>query len=142
MGEKTMIKTIDHIGIITNDLQKSVEFYTDVLGFSVSRKIEMAESELSAVFVEKDGSKIELMKCRGKNVPKRSEVAKLRIGVSSIPINDHITFSVDDIEATVTQIKEKGVVFNLEPIQIEGGMKLAFLKDPNGVLIELVEHPL
>jgi catechol 2,3-dioxygenase-like lactoylglutathione lyase family enzyme len=66
---------------------------------------------------------------------------KLRIGVSSIPINDHITFSVDDIEATVTQIKEKGVVFNLEPIQIEGGMKLAFLKDPNGVLIELVEHP-
>jgi catechol 2,3-dioxygenase-like lactoylglutathione lyase family enzyme len=67
---------------------------------------------------------------------------KLRIGVSSIPINDHITFSVDDIEATVTQIKEKGVVFNLEPIQIEGGMKLAFLKGPNGVLIELVEHPL
>jgi lactoylglutathione lyase len=67
---------------------------------------------------------------------------KLRIGVSSIPINDHITFSVDDIEATVTQIKEKGVVFNIEPIQIEGGMKLAFLKDPNGVLIELVEHPL
>jgi catechol 2,3-dioxygenase-like lactoylglutathione lyase family enzyme len=36
MGEKTMIKTIDHIGIMTNDLQQSVEFYTDVLGFSVS----------------------------------------------------------------------------------------------------------
>ncbi len=110
-----MIKTIDHIGIMTNDLQQSVEFYIDVLGFSVSRKIEMEEAGLSAVFVEKDDSKIEIMKCRGINVPKRSEVAKLRIGVSSIPINDHITFSVDDIEATVTQIKEKGVVFNLEP---------------------------
>ncbi len=136
-----MIKTIDHIGIMTNDLQQSVEFYTDVLGFSVSRKIEMAEAGLSAVFVEKDDSKIELMKCRGKNVPRRSEVAKLRIGMSSIPINDHITFSVDDIEATVTQIKEKGVVFNLEPVQLEGGMKLASFKDPGGVLIELVEHP-
>lgn len=48
---------------------------------------------------------------------------------------------MDDIEATVTQFKEKGVVFHLEPIQLEGGMKLAFLKDPNGVLIELVEPP-
>jgi catechol 2,3-dioxygenase-like lactoylglutathione lyase family enzyme len=34
-----MIKAIDHEGIITNDLQKSVEFYTDVLGFSISTKI-------------------------------------------------------------------------------------------------------
>ncbi len=136
-----MIKKIDHIGIMTNDLIHSVEFYTDVLGFSVLNRIEMAEAGLSAVFVEKNGSKIELMKCRGKNVPERSEVAKLKIGEGSIPINDHITFSVDDIETTVTQIKEKGIVFHLEPIQLEGGMKLASFKDPDGVLIELVEYP-
>ena len=136
-----MIKKIDHIGIMTNDLNESVEFYTDVLGFSVSSKIEMAEAGLSAVFVEKDGSKIELMKCRGKNVPKRSEGVKLKIGGGSIPINDHITFSVDDIEATTNELKSKGVVFNLEPMQLEGGMKLATFKDPEGVVIELVEHP-
>ncbi len=136
-----MIKTIDHIGILTNDLQKSIEFYTDVLGFSVSMKIDMAEAGLSAVFVEKDGSKIELMKYRGKNVPKRSKGIEIEVGGSLIPINDHITFSVDDIEATVTDIKEKGVAFNLEPMQLEGGMKLASFKDPDGVLIELVEHP-
>lgn len=136
-----MIKTIDHIGIMTNDLQQSVEFYTDVLGFSVSRKIEMAEAGLSAVFVEKDGSKIELMKYRGKNVANRSEGAELKIGGSSIPINDHISFSVDDIESTVTEFKEKGVKFDLEPMQLEGGMKLASFKDPNGVLIELIEIP-
>lgn len=136
-----MIKTIDHIGIMTNDLQQSVEFYTNVLGFSVSRKIEMAEAGLSAVFVEKDGSTIELMNYRGKNVPKRSEGAELKIGGSSIPINDHISFSVDDIESTITEFKEKGVKFNLEPLQLEGGMKLASFKDPNGVLIELIEIP-
>jgi catechol 2,3-dioxygenase-like lactoylglutathione lyase family enzyme len=134
-----MIKAIDHIGIMVNDLQKSIEFYTDVLGFSISNKIEMAE--LSAVFVEKDGSKIELMKYMGKKIPKHSEVAKIKVGKSSIPINDHITFSVDDIEATTTELKGKGVLFNLEPIQLEGGMKLATFKDPEGMLIELVEHP-
>jgi len=135
-----MIKTIDHIGIMTNDLQQSVEFYTDVLGFSVSRKIEMEEVGLSAVFVEKDGSKIELMGYKDE-IPKRSEGIEIKLGGSSIPINDHITFSVDDIGATVTDLKEKGVMFYLEPVQLESGMKLASFKDPNGVLIELVEHP-
>ena len=136
-----MIKALEHIGIMVNDIQKSVEFYTDVLGFSVSRKIEMTEVGLSVVFVEKNGSKIELMKCRDKNVPKRSDVAKLKLGGNSLPISDHISFSVDYIEDTVTELKGKGVVFNLEPVQLEGGMKLTSFKDPNGVLIELVEHP-
>jgi len=135
-----MIKTIDHIGIMTNDLQQSVEFYTEVLGFSVSAKIEMDEVGFSAIFIKKNGSKIELMGYRGA-IPKRSEGIEIKMGGGSIPINDHITFSVDDLEATVTELKEKGVEFGLEPIQLEGGMKLASFKDPNGVLIELVEHP-
>lgn len=135
-----MIKAIDHIGIITNNLQQSVEFYTDVLGFSISAKIEMDDAGFSAIFVEKNGSKIELMGYRGE-IPKRSESIEIKMGGGSIPINDHITFSVDDITATVTQLKDKGVEFSLEPVQLEGGMKLASFKDPSGVLIELVEHP-
>ncbi|PWB51927.1 MAG: hypothetical protein C3F06_09710 [Candidatus Methanoperedenaceae archaeon] len=135
-----MIKAIDHIGIISNNLQQSVEFYTDVLGFSISAKIEMDDAGFSAIFVEKNGSKIELMGYRGE-IPKRSEGVEIKMGGGSIPINDHITFSVDDITATVTQLKEKGVEFSLEPVQLEGGMKLASFKDPSGVLIELVEHP-
>lgn len=122
-----MIKTIDHIGIMTNNLQKSVEFYTDVLGFSVSRKIEMEEVGLSAVFVEKYGSKIELMKYRGKNVPKRLEVAKLKLGGSSITINDHITFSVDEIETTVTELKDKGGYIRLRADRIGRRHETCFL---------------
>jgi catechol 2,3-dioxygenase-like lactoylglutathione lyase family enzyme len=134
-----MIKAIDHLGIITNDLHKSVEFYTNVLGFSISAKIEMDDVGFSAIFVEKNGSKIELMGYRGE-IPKRSEGIEIKLGGSSIPVNDHITFCVDDIAATVTELKEKGVEFCLEPLKLEGGMKLASFKDPNGVLIELVEH--
>jgi glyoxylase I family protein len=136
-----MIKAIDHIGIMTNDLEKSVKFYTDVLGFSIATKMEMAEAGLSVVFVEKAGSKIELMEYRGKNAPKRSKGVEIEIGRHSIPINDHISFSTDNIEGTVTEFKEKGVIFNMEPMELEGGMKLASFKDPDGVLIELIEHP-
>jgi len=78
-----MIKTIDHIGIITNDLQKSVEFYTDVLGFSISAKIEMDDVGFSATFVEKNGSKIELMGYRG-TIPKRSDGIEIILGGGSI----------------------------------------------------------
>jgi catechol 2,3-dioxygenase-like lactoylglutathione lyase family enzyme len=95
---------------------------------------------LSAIFVEKNGCKIELMGYRGE-IPKRSEGIDIKMGGSSIPINDHITFAVDDLGATVTELKGKGIEFGLEPIQVEGEMKLASFKDPNGVLIELVEHP-
>lgn len=132
-----MIKTMDHIGILTNDLQRSVEFYTDVLGFSISSKMEM--DGLTIIFVEKEGSKIELMGY--KNVPKRPENIQLEMGDNSLSINDHITFSVDDMEATVDELRKKNVTFDMAPIQLEGGMKLAFFKDPNGLLIELVEHP-
>ncbi len=137
-----MIKTIDHIGILTNDIEKSVKFYTDVLGFSIAMKIEMAEAGLSVVFVEKDGSKIELMEYQGKDAPKRSKGVKISIGGSSIPVNDHTSFSVDNIEDMVNEFKGKGIIFDQEPIELEGGIKLAYFKDPDGSLIELVEHPL
>ncbi len=132
-----MIKSIEHIGIMVKDINRSVEFYTNVLGFLISRKIEM--DEFSAVFVEKDGSKIELMEYRGRNVPKRSKGMELKIG--SIPLNDHISFSVEDIEDTVIELKNKGVKLELEPMELESGMKLASFKDPDGVLIELIENP-
>jgi len=135
-----MIKAIDHIGILTKDLQKSVEFYTDMLGFSISAKIEMEDAGFSAIFVEKNGGKIELMGYRNE-IPKRSAGIEIKLGEGSIPINDHITFSVDDLGATVSELKEKGVKFGLETPELKGGMKLASFKDPNGVLIELVEHP-
>ncbi len=136
-----MIKTIDHIGIMTNDLEKSVRFYTDVLGFSIAMKMEMAYAGLSVAFIEKEGSKIELMEYKGKDAPKRSKGVEITIGRSSIPLNDHTSFSVDNIEDTVTELKEKGVIFSLEPVELEDGIKLAYCKDPDGSLIELVEHP-
>ncbi len=136
-----MIRAIDHIGIMTNDLEKSVKFYTDVLGFSIAMKMEMIEAGLSVVFVEKEGSKIEIMEYQGKNAQKRSKAVEIAVGGHSIPVNDHTSFSVDNIEDTVNEFKEKGVLFDLEPIELEGGIKLAYFKDPDGSLIELVEHP-
>lgn len=66
-------------------------------------------------------------------IPKRSEGIEIIMGGSSIPLNDHITFIVDDLGATVSELKGKGIEFGLEPMEAEGGIKIAFFKDPNGV---------
>jgi len=50
------------------------------------------------------------MGCR-EQIPKRPEGIEIKLGGSSIPINDHITFSVDDMEATVTDLKKKELYF-------------------------------
>ncbi len=55
-----------------------------MLGFSVSAKIEMADVGLSAIFVEKNGSKIELMGYGGE-IPKRSEGIQIALGGVQFP---------------------------------------------------------
>jgi len=76
-----MIKAIECIVIMVNDIQKSVGFYIDVLGFSISNKIEMAEAGLSAVFVEKDGSRIGLMNYKGPPTAASADPTKAQITV-------------------------------------------------------------
>ncbi len=47
------------------------------------------------------------MEYRGKKVPKRFEVAKLKLGGGSIPIDDHLAFSVEDMESTANELKRR-----------------------------------
>ncbi len=55
-----------------------------MLGFSISAKIEMDDAGFSAIFVEKNGSKIELMGYRGE-IPKRSEGIEIKLGGVQFP---------------------------------------------------------
>jgi catechol 2,3-dioxygenase-like lactoylglutathione lyase family enzyme len=54
----------------------------------------------------------------------------------------HVGFKVADIDARVASLKAAGVPFHLEPIDAEGGVRIAFFYDPDGTLVEFVEGPL
>jgi catechol 2,3-dioxygenase-like lactoylglutathione lyase family enzyme len=54
----------------------------------------------------------------------------------------HLGFKVSDIEERVAALKAGGVRFHLDPIDAEGGVRIAFFFDPDGTLLELVEGPL
>ena len=53
---------------------------------------------------------------------------------------DHIGLRVDDIDATVAALKAKGVKFTMEPTTIRPGTRIAFLRAPENVSIELLQR--
>jgi catechol 2,3-dioxygenase-like lactoylglutathione lyase family enzyme len=66
-----MITGIDHTAINTSDLSRAIQFYTEILGFAITDKLEFPEHQMKLVYVEKGGSKIELF---GYNEAPRSKL--------------------------------------------------------------------
>ncbi len=55
---------------------------------------------------------------------------------------DHLAFEVKDMKTTIAQMREQKVVITDEPFRLmQGGSLIAFIEDPDGTLIELVEKP-
>lgn len=53
-----------------------------------------------------------------------------------------VCFEVPDLNAAARSLQAKGVNFSHGPMEVEGGTKLAFLKDPDGVEVELIQKVL
>ena len=53
---------------------------------------------------------------------------------------EHIGLTVTDIDAAVTELKGKGVAFTMEPTTVRPGVRIAFLRAPENVLIELIQR--
>jgi len=112
------------------DLEESVEFYTDILGLKEVRRFSPYEG-MTIVFLkgESDGM-IELIE----GVEKSEPEMKGRKGLFLVGLE------VSDMDKTAKELQEKGIKFVRGPIDTPGGTKIAFLKDPNDVEIELIQH--
>ena len=137
-----------HIGITVTDLDVSLAFYRDMLGFQVYKEMqEQGEyidkfSQLSGVNVKTvkmkemhDGC-IELLKYDSHPKPndlnKKNQV--INIGCS------HVAFTIQDLDALCEKLKENGIFFHCSPTKTpDGYAKVAFCRDPDGTIIELVE---
>ncbi|MDI6874706.1 VOC family protein [Candidatus Solincola sp.] len=115
---------IRYATIMVADLEESVRFYTEVLGFEVESRHDPRPG-VRIVLLKGDGDAlVELI--RDENDPRQP-------GLYSVGME------VEDIHATVRELKAKGARITMEPTPITVGT-LAFLEDPNGVRIALIEH--
>ena len=53
---------------------------------------------------------------------------------------DHFGLKVDDIDVAVAELKERGAEFSVEPYALRPGLKIAFVRTPDNVRIELLER--
>jgi lactoylglutathione lyase len=120
-----------HTMLRVGDLDRSISFYTDVLGMGLIRKSENAEYKYTLAFVgygdESQGAVIELTYNWGQDSYDHGNAF------------GHIALETDDIYATCDAIKAKGGLVTREPGPVKGGSTvIAFVKDPDGYSIELI----
>ncbi|MCW8346712.1 lactoylglutathione lyase [Vibrio sp. ZSDZ65] len=122
-----------HTMLRVGDLDKSISFYSDVIGMNLLRKNENTEYKYTLAFLgfgdESEGSVIELTYNWG--------VTEYELGSAY----GHIAIGVDDIYSTCDAIKAAGGNVTREPGPVKGGTtQIAFVKDPDGYMIELIQN--
>lgn len=130
------IKRIDHIAIVVENLEKALEVYRDALGMTVAAVKEMPEQDVKMAFLPTGDSEIELLEPLSTESGIAKYLAKRGEGLH------HICLEVDDIAATLADLKAKGAQLIDETPKRGAYGQVAFIhpKGAHGVLIELVER--
>ncbi|MGE5129738.1 MAG: lactoylglutathione lyase [Sphingomonadaceae bacterium] len=122
-----------HTMLRVGDLERSVRFYTDVLGMRLLRTTDRPEQKYSLAFV-------------GYDAEDRSAVLELtyNYGVERYDLGTaygHVALEVDDIVKTCDAVRGKGGKVTREPGPVKGGTTvIAFVEDPDGYKIEFIER--
>jgi len=128
-----MKAVLDHIGIAVTDLKDALAFYRDAVGLEITLSEDVPSQHVKAHFIDVGGAALELLEATSDTSPISRFVERRGPGLH------HITFRVDDIQALLTQLKEKGVrLIDSEPRLGAEGALVAFVhpSSTNGVLVE------
>jgi catechol 2,3-dioxygenase-like lactoylglutathione lyase family enzyme len=140
-----MVHTMNHIGLGVENLEKSVEFYTNVMGMEVdyyahhegkpiSDVVGVANSVIEICVVKKGEARLELIEYNNR-VP-----APKQYKPQNEPGLVHISFSVSSVDEEYAKIKALGYEAYSDPmVTRENGPKICYVKGPDNVIFELYE---
>jgi lactoylglutathione lyase len=124
-----------HTMIRVGDLARSIDFYTGPLGMTLLRQKDYPEGKFTLAYLgygpESEGPAIELTYNYG--------VAHYELGKGY----GHIAIAVDDAAAVCEKVRAAGgkVTYEAAPMLFDPTIKIAFLEDPDGYAVELIENP-
>lgn len=128
---------VDHIGIAVSDLDEALKFWEDAIGVKCHGIEEVAEQKVKTAFLPIKDTEIELLAGTSEDSPVTKFIEKKGEGIQ------HIAIRVDDLVATLEELKGKGVrLIDEKPRIGAGGAKIAFVhpKSSRGVLLELCQR--
>ena len=150
MSQPERLSAVQHIGVTVTDLERSIDWYTQVLGRSptpvasnggprLARALGLGDDvELRYAFFELENVLFELV-CY--SAPDSRPNDRLVSDVGAV----HVCFEVSDIEAAQERLRALGVEFASEPLDlVDGpmkGVRYVYFRDPDGVALQLLQPP-
>ncbi len=150
MPQNFQIIAADHTGFTVTDLERSLAFWRDVLGFRLSHRPHQSGklaseitgvpgAEISIAVLKGYGHKIELLEYL--EPPDRQRIALRPCDVGSV----HVAFMVDNLEALLERIAASGWQAAGSPQTLKSGpnagKRVVYVRDPDGTTIEFMEPP-
>ncbi len=129
-----MKAVLDHVGIAVSDLQASLAFFRDVLGLHVEASEEVASQRVRATFLDTGQSTFEMLESTAEGSPIAKFLEKRGAGLH------HVALRVDDIEAALQHLRDRGVrLIDEKPRPGAERALVAFIHpaSAHGVLVEL-----
>lgn len=141
------VKNIRHIGIVTDSIVKSLEFYCSVLGFVKATPVKESGQALSMLLgfencivttckisTPDGGTKLELLQFERPKSDDRKDILLNSLNLT------HFAITVESADEVFSNIKKRNLPYVSEPVKTDGGPKVFFIKDVNNVFIEIVEE--
>jgi catechol 2,3-dioxygenase-like lactoylglutathione lyase family enzyme len=131
--------SLHHVGLVVADLERSAEWYARVLGLAREYDFEIPPANVRGCFVGRaDGLRLELFERPGSRAYGDRTTPNAALGVRGY---GHICLASDDLDGDVAAIAAAGATVVWEPRPSpEPGVRMAFIADPDGNLIELLQR--
>jgi catechol 2,3-dioxygenase-like lactoylglutathione lyase family enzyme len=134
---------VSHIGLCVRDLDRSLHFYCDGLGFekadahvidnTFADALEVSRDvDLDSQFIKRDGLSIELLYYRSPEVTGSPSASRGSLGLT------HLSFFVDDVDESVATLVAAGGTLLPSTRTTIPGVDLVFVADPDGTRVELM----
>jgi lactoylglutathione lyase len=114
-------------------MEKSIQFYETYLGLKLVSRKEIPSNDAEIAFLESEGTdfKLELTWYKSQQKFMQADYEQR--------LFDHLAFSVEDMDSIIERMRTDGVTITDEPFTLgPTGSRIAFVEDPEGVLIELI----
>lgn len=130
------IKSIHHVAVVVDDMEKALSFWRDALGISLHELQDVPAEQSQVAFLPLQGAEVELV------LPTSADSGIAKYLAKRGPGMHHLCLQVDDLAGMLTRLKAYGVhLINEEPRTTSDGRKYAFIhpESTGGVLVELYQ---
>ncbi|MGM0879470.1 MAG: VOC family protein [Bacillota bacterium] len=124
-------KRVDHVGVMVKDIDASIKFYTEIIGFELNGRIIHTNGVIQLAFLgfgNSDETEVELIQGYNDSLPIEGKV-------------HHFAVNVPDVQAEFDRLKQLNVSFiDQEITTLPNGYRYFFISGPDGEWIELFQR--